>query len=234
MQFFTAIYKRIHRALKAELQIHQRLNAEHLSAEEYNAFFDDQQQYDPKADFADDMGISPISDPTVSSKMQALARAQFIDNVWKEHPQIMSEAEVVDRMLQAGGIEDAAKLITPPKPPDPLLQMLGELEAQDKMAGIQEKITNALKNVALAEAAEAGTQLSYYDQFLNYLKTEIDAGQSTGQGQLPGMAGAPDNQMGAAPAPADGSGGGIPNQGAPVPAGMPPGQPGPNVAIPPA
>lgn len=185
MQFFTAIYKRIHRSLKAELQIHQRLNEEHLSLETYNGFFDDEQQYDPQLDFADDMGISPISDPTVSSKMQALARAEFIQNVWKEHPNIISEAEVVQRMLQAGSIEDGAKLITPPQPPDPLMQMLGELEAQDKMAGITEKLTNALKNVALAEAAEDGSQLDYYEQFVQALQPGGMDGQSGAQGALP-------------------------------------------------
>lgn len=229
MQFFTAIYKRIHRSLKAELQIHQRLNFEHLSPESYNGFFDDEQQYDPKVDFADDMGISPISDPTVSSKMQALARAQFLESVWEKHPQIISEEEVVQRMLQAGSIEDSAKLITPPKPPDPLMQMLGELEAQDKMAGIQEKLTNALKNVALAEAAEVGPELDYYAQFLEYLKTEISAG-SAGQGQLPPVAGAPDNQMGASPPQIPGPVPGSPDQGSIVPPSSPPG----GVAVPPA
>lgn len=225
MQFFTAIYKRIHRSLKAELQIHQRLNEEHLSPETYNGFFDDQTQYDPQADFADDMGISPISDPTVSSKMQALARAEFIQNVWKEHPNIISEAEVVQRMLQAGSIEDGAKLITPPQPPDPLMQMLGELEAQDKMAGITQKLTAAIKNIADAEAAEAGPQLALYDQFMNALNMEHQMGMdhaAAGQGQPGAMAGAPDNAMGDAAAPAQIAGPGAGPEGAPVPAGGPP------------
>jgi chaperonin GroES len=236
MQFFTAIYKRIHRTLKAELQIHQRLNAEHLDPQTYSDFFDDQQQYDPKADFAADMGISPISDPTVSSKMQALARAEFIEGIWKNHPTIISEAEVVQRMLQAGAIEDGAKLITPPQPPDPLMQMLGELEAQDKMAGITEKLTAAIKNIADAEAAEDGQQLAYYQQVMDALGMEhgmeMDHANAAGQGQPGPMAGAPDNAMGALPAPPAGAGAGGPAEGTAVPPGGPPGQPGADMGVP--
>jgi chaperonin GroES len=77
MRVVQANFKRTHRAIKAELKIHGRLNFEHLDAETYNAFFDDQQPFDPKADYnPKDMDIVPVSDPSVSTRMQAMAKAQ--------------------------------------------------------------------------------------------------------------------------------------------------------------
>lgn len=225
MQFFTAIYKRIHRTFKAELGIHSRLNAEHLTAKAYNEFFDDpEQQFDPKADFAKaDKDISPASDPSASTKMQKLAKAELVMNWAKENP-LANQEEANRRFLAAADIEDVDKLLQPPPPPDPLMQMLGELEAQEKMAGITETLTKALLNVANSEAAEEGSQLGQYDMFLKYLQTEIGAmngGQETGAeggpGGLPGMEGSPDNPAGAfaLPGPVGGDGGG--GQAPPVP-----------------
>lgn len=199
LQFFTAIYKRIHRSLKAELVIHNRLNKEHLDAESYNAFFDDQeQQFDPKADFDDtDMDISPASDPSKSSKMQKLAQAEFLQTWAKDNP-VANSIEVNRRVLEAAQIEDIDKLIQMPEP-DPLAKMLGELEAQEKMAGITELMTKALKNIADAEAAEEGSQLGMYDMVLKALQSEIGAanGVQDGQGRLPAMEGQPGDAMGA-------------------------------------
>ncbi|MDB6036000.1 MAG: hypothetical protein JWM16_6338 [Verrucomicrobiales bacterium] len=235
MQFFTAIYKRIHRSLKAELQIHSRLNAEHLTPETYNGFFDGDEQYDPQTDFAADMAITPASDPSVSSKMQKLAKAEFVLASAKDNP-IVDQAEALKRYYEAADIEDIDKLIKLPPPPDPLMQMLGELEAQEKMTGITETLTKALLNIANAEAAEAGQQLGMYDMFLKSLQAEIGAHQSAnpadpGQGQLPTMEGQPSDPMGAgAPGgaqPGDGSGA----EGIPVPSSPPP-QPGPAVGVP--
>jgi hypothetical protein len=43
LQVFTAIYKRIHRALSHELSLHAECNREHLDKEKYSAFFDQMQ-----------------------------------------------------------------------------------------------------------------------------------------------------------------------------------------------
>jgi chaperonin GroES len=238
MQFFTAIYKRIHRTIKDELAIHGRLNLENLSPEDYNAYFDDpEQQFDPKADFASaDQDVTPVSDPQASTKMQKLAKAQFIKEWATENPRANQE-EVDRRLLEAADVEDIDKLFAQPPPPDPLMTMLGELEAQGKMADITQKMTAALKNVADAEAAEAGQQLDYYAQFMSALQQEFDNGvtlATAGQGGLPGMEGQSNDQAGAGAAPSPSDGAGTAGQGLPVPSGPPPGPAGANVAVPPA
>jgi chaperonin GroES len=200
MQFFTAIYKRVHRALKAELALHAKLNHEYLTPEEYNVFFDDEEQYDPQQDFdGASEDISPASDPSVSSRMQKLAKAEFVLTAARDNP-LVNQEEALRRYFEAADITDLDKLLVPPPPPDPLMTLLGELEAQDKMAGITEKLTKALLNVANAEAAEEGPQLEQYKIFLDALGMEMsaqDGQQEGGPGGLSGMEGAPDDAMGA-------------------------------------
>lgn len=224
MKFFTAIYKRIHRSFKAELQIHSRLNHEHLTPEAYNTFFDDpDQQWDPKADFDGiDRDISPATDPSASSKMQKLAKAEFVLSAAKDNP-LINQEEALRRYFEAADIEDIDQLLVPPPPPDPLMQMLGDLEAQEKMAGITEMMTKALKNIADAEAAEEGSQLGMYDMVLKAFQAEIGAegggAEAGGPGGLPGMEGQPTDPMGAQPlaGPPGAEGGG--QESGPVPLG---------------
>lgn len=224
MKVFSAIFKRIHRSLKAELKLQARLNEENLTAEAYNEFFDDQeQQYDPQAEFAAVANdLTPVSDPSVSTDMQRLAKASLLAEIAMGNPAV-NPIEVTKRRLEAAQIEDIDKLLMPPPEPDPLMKLLGELEAQDKMAGITEKMTKALKNIADAEAAEEGQNLAGYDRVLKALQMEIGAENdaaklAAGQpGGLPGMEGKSGGPMGApdaqGPSLGDGAGaGGIPAQ----------------------
>lgn len=228
MQFFTAIYKRIHRTLKAELAIHSRLNAEYLDAESYNEFFDDQQPYDPKEDFnGADKDISPASDPSTSSKMQRLAKAEFLKGWAAENP-MANMVEVNKYILESAQMEDIERFIAKPPPPDPIAEALGKLALMEKGTEIIETLAKALKNVADAEAAEAGPQLDAYQMFMQ----QLGVGNEAGPGGLPGMAGAPDD-AGGLPAPSDaGLGQGIGGEGSPVPLGAPAGQPGTQMGIP--
>jgi len=103
---------------------------------------------DPKTDFADDMDILPISDPAVVTKMQKLAKAEFIYQVAKENP-FMSQEEALRRVLEAGDIEDVDKLI---QPPDPETIALTKRGAQAEV--------DVTESTALKLKAEAGLALS--------------------------------------------------------------------------
>lgn len=219
LSMFTAIFKRVHRALKAELGIHARLNREYLTPEEYNALFDGQEQFDPEQDYNEaDMDILPVSDPNVASRMQELAKGQFLLDTGLGNP-IVDQSELLRRVWQAGNVEDVDKLFVPPPEPDPVTQALtmtlAQLELQDKEADVIEKMTKAIKNVADAEAAEEGQQLAFMDMFVKSLQTEINAEQQeamNGQAGLRGMAGQPGNPMGNGTPQGPGSGaGGAPN-----------------------
>lgn len=157
LQVFTSIYKRIHRAIKAELGIHARINREYLTPERYNRFGDFEQMYDPAADYSEaDMDILPVSDPNVSTRMQKLAKAEFVMQVAAGNP-LINQEEALRRMLQAGDVEDIDKLIAPPPAPPPEEVAFGEamkqMALQKEAAEIELKRAQA--NKTQAEAGEA-------------------------------------------------------------------------------
>lgn len=201
LSVFTAIFKRVHRALKAELGIHARLNRENLSAEEYNALFDGQEQYDPAQDYSeDDMDILPVSDPNVASRMQELAKAQFLLDTGMGDPNV-DQVELKRRVWAAGNVEDVDKLFVQPPQPDPeeemLKRILTELTLEEQETNIALNKSKAIKNIADAEAAEEGPQMNLYRMVLDAFKEEINA--ENGQGRLSAVEGQPGNAMGAGP-----------------------------------
>lgn len=216
LQVFTSIYKRIHRTLRAELAIIGRLNFQNVTREEYVNFFDDP-SVDPQADYnSKDMDILPVSDPQSVTKMQKLAKAQLVLESSKDNPMVNQE-EALRRFYEAADVEDIDKLIVPPPEPDPeeiaFMEAVKKLGLQEQVAKINKTIADTLKSIADAEAAEEGTQLSYYDMVMRALGQEHSMEQELnaqpaqgGPGGLPGMEGSPADPTGA---PALPPGGGI-------------------------
>lgn len=228
LQVFTSIYKRIHRSLKAELGIHARLNRKHLDPEKYNRFFDGEEQFDPAQDFNEqDCDILPVSDPATVSKMQKLAKADFIYQTAKENPMV-NPIEALKRVFEAADVEEVDKLIMPPPEPNPeeeiLKRIISELALQKQEADISKTHADTLKAIADAEAAEEGPQIEAYMAYLSFLQQQLQAqleGDESGQGGLPGMEGQPGDAMGAE-APVDESqfgGGGFEEQPVPLDGG---------------
>jgi chaperonin GroES len=233
LQVFTSIYKRVHRTLKFEFQIMGRLNGQHVTPEEYAQFFDEE-GVDPKADYdAKDMDILPVSDPQSVTKMQKLAKAQLVLEASKEAP-FVDQREAMTRFFEAADVEDVEKLIPPPSPPDPEIEAMAkraaEAEVEEMEASSAQKFTAALKNLADAEAAEAGSQMGMYGQMLAILQAEhgmeMDINDPARQGGLPGMEGQPADPMGVPAAPAGDLGAGagpagpVAQLGGPAPAAM--------------
>lgn len=227
LKVFNAIFKRTHRSVRQELQMHVRLNQEHLTPEAYNEFFDGPDQYDPKADYdGADNNISPVSDPTVSTNMQKLAKAQVIAEIAANNP-LVNPMEATKRRLEAAEIEDVDSLLMKPPEPDPaelaFADAMKKMTLQEMVAKIGRIETQSLKDVADAEAAEEGSQLSFYEQYRRMLESEHSmeqddaAAAASGPGGIPGMEGAPGNEMGApdagVPDAGDGAGGAGPAMG---------------------
>lgn len=83
MKLFTAIYKRIHRALKKEFKRIFELNAVHLDDQEYFTVLDwsqgDETGVVSKADYAEgDIDVIPESDPNIASDALRLMKAQAL------------------------------------------------------------------------------------------------------------------------------------------------------------
>lgn len=207
LQVFTAIYKRVYRGIKAELDIHVRLNTENADPEQYQKFFDSKnEQADMYADYdLSDMDILPIADPNAVSKMQKLAKAQFVYEVAGQNPAV-DAIEATRRMFEAAGIEDPDKLIkeqqASPQEQAVVAEMAGlevdakRLENEQVEADILAKFAKTMKDLADTEAKEEGIQLGQYKMILEAFKEEINAEQRLGQGGVRSVDGAPNNQMG--------------------------------------
>ena len=125
LQVFTAIYKRIYRGLKAEFKILFENIATYggeQTAEDYANVLDDM-----RAQFAEDfnesdMDIRPVSDPNSVTRLQKMAKAQFLLQTGTGNPMV-DQRELMVRVYEAADVEDMDKLVPPAKPqgPDPVM-----------------------------------------------------------------------------------------------------------------
>jgi chaperonin GroES len=146
LKVFTAIYKRIHRALKGELKCLRSLNHRYLEPEVYFNF-QDEEGVVSQADYAPgDMDVLPVSDPTVVTDMQKMGRANFLLQ-FAGDPE-MNGREIKTRVLEAAAIPDIDALFARQAPPDPKA-----LVETAKLENEQERIDLDRKRFAI-EAAE--------------------------------------------------------------------------------
>lgn len=132
LKVFSAIYKRIHRALKHELGLLYRLNSLYLDPQVYFTF-QDKEGVAAQADYAaDDVDVLPVSDPTVVTDMQRIHRAQFLMQ-FRPDP-LMNGQEINRRVLEAASIPDVKELFAPPPsgPPPEMMAKMAELEAKNR------------------------------------------------------------------------------------------------------
>lgn len=227
LKVFSAIYKRIHRALKRELQALARLNAIYLDDETYYNF-QDEEGFVAKEDYAaDDVDVIPVSDPTIVTDMQRIGRAQFLMQ-FRADP-LMDGAEINRRVLEAANISDVKSLFAPkPEGPPPEMQ-IAEKEVQQADRGLDLKEREVATKEAKTEADVALTMAQAQEKmmaavlvapqfqqmvaaFIDERAAQIAAGMNGPQppevrpGQFPGMEGPPADQ---------------------APLGLLPGQPGP-------
>jgi chaperonin GroES len=116
LKTYTAIYKRIHRALKSELAKLYRLNRIYLQ-DEASYQIGDTWKTITRADYEKGSGVEPVSDPTIVTDMQKLGQAQFLDQ-FRDDPMLRG-MEIRRRMLKAANIPNIEQLINPNPPPNP-------------------------------------------------------------------------------------------------------------------
>ncbi len=136
LQVFNATAKRSFRSAKDEYTL-TRDNIGKFGGEaaerDYQEVLDD-----PEADFAadfasKDMDIRPVSDPSSVTRMQKMAKGQFLMSTMKDLAAVGGDArEALRRVYEAADIEDIDKLLPPPQPqqPDPR----AEAQAQAMLA----------------------------------------------------------------------------------------------------
>lgn len=137
LQVFNATAKCIFRSLKDEytlLKENIRRYGGDRAAEDYLTVLDD-----PEADFyadfnSQDMDIRPVSDPSSVTRMQKMAKAQFLMS-FVSAPGVNPQ-EIYKRAWEAADIEDIDELLMPPAPP-PEPSITDQASASKDMAGAE-------------------------------------------------------------------------------------------------
>jgi chaperonin GroES len=157
LKVFTAIYKRIYRALKHEFKLLFELNAKHIDEKAYYTFNDEQEVVE-KSDYdLASMDVCPVADPKMVTDMQRMTHAQLLMQI-AEHSAfgpLQDPREALRRVYEAAGTEEPDKLIMKQQGPAPgEVAQLEELQSKTakNMAGAQ-------KDAALADKATAETSL---------------------------------------------------------------------------
>lgn len=219
-----AILKRINIAMGKEFEVIFRLNKATLPNELYFSVGDFSEQHIAAEDYdLKDYDIIPVADPNFSSRTERLTRAQAAMQLG-----IQSQALLYDTLIDLGYSPDKAKeyLSTNQNPGVQAAQaQMQAAEAQEKAAKAQSDMldkqiklmdaqtrsivgkTTAIKNLADAEAAEAGVQLDIYAAQMAALQQE-SANERTDAAGLSAMAGQPGNEAGDKGISEDGEGAG--------------------------
>ena len=154
---FSGIFKRIHRALKKEMDLLYKLNAKFLTDQEYFTVLDDTQAI-ARADYGNDVAVVPVSDPNMISSGVKEKRAELL--MGQIGNPFISGAEVTKRFLDAIGVENPEELIVTPQPDPQVLIDIGRLEndrmraeatVQETRAKVVDLMTQAVKNLADAK-----------------------------------------------------------------------------------
>lgn len=209
LKVFTAVYKRIYRSLKSEFRKQFRLNRLYLTPQSQYRVRDEWRAI-AQQDYVDGAGVAPVSDPSMVSDMQQLARAQFIRETMG-HP-LVDQREALMRLFKAAKVEDVDKLIKREEPTDPAVVA----KAMELALRSIEVKARAVNQMAAAVKALAEADVKVNEDFRRWLPVQLDmmkqqmetldddgtagSGQpgTPGQGNppvgLPGMAAPPGNQ----------------------------------------
>ncbi len=144
MKVFTAVYKRIYRALSDEFKKIYELNGHYLDPQTYEIVLD--APIGPE-DFNDETyDICPGADPTAVSQTERLLKAQGLLELLPLIPGLLNPIEVVSRVLEAQEQPNWQKVFSqevqasgqlPPPQPDPkLMAIQAKVEADQRKASV--------------------------------------------------------------------------------------------------
>jgi chaperonin GroES len=198
LKVFSAIYRRVNRSLKDEYQKIFLLNAEYMDTEEYMLVLDDKKAI-MRSDFdVNSVDVMTVADPNLSSDAQRMGQVQLLQSL--EGKPGVDSREIILRTLEFARIPNPEKILPPPQPTPPgpdtielqakIVHMAADTARKDRELSLAERRFQldvimaegnleqikslAIKNIALAEAAEAGTQLQDYAQSLDMINSRLD------------------------------------------------------------
>lgn len=178
LKIFTAIYKRVYRALQKEYEKLYRLNKNYLDEKVYFLLNSDptsQQQGEEigKMDYQDDILVKPNADPNVVSEAQELVRAQGLMELLQLGT--INIQETTMRILKAQKQSNIAALMQPNPPqqsPEQQEAQMKQQEMQMKMQMEQEK--NQMKMQQEAFKMQMEEQKGQMDLMMQQQKLQLE------------------------------------------------------------
>ena len=142
MKVYTAIFKRIYRSMKEELNLLYDLNRLYLPEGSYLNILDDPQAIAQK-DYEDEsFDVRPAADPSMATDIQKAAKAQLIAP-YLDHP-LFNGPKIAEDLLEAAGYPNTEDYLAPPKegpsPEEQLIMMkeAAEMEFRDRELTVKE------------------------------------------------------------------------------------------------
>lgn len=190
LKVFTGIFKRVHRSAGKEFDKLYRLNRIYLKNEARYEIGDEWKTVS-KEDYEKGSGVKPISDPSMVTDMQRMARAQFLQS-YQNDPD-MDRVKIKKRVFEAAQIEDAEELFAKEQPPNPeILAITAELElkgekikaevASAKAQQIKD-MSQAVLNLAKADTENAAAPLEWTAQQIELLRLHMERLQAPAEGK---------------------------------------------------
>ena len=178
LKVYTAIHKRVYRALKSEFAKLYRLNRLYLTENQRYQVGDEWREVTPE-DYRLGGGVEPIADPTMITDMQKLGRAQILIG-FKGDP-LIQQKEIYTRLFDAASIDRIEDLFAPPPNPQ-ITAQLAQMAMEEKMAELGRLRAAELKdnsqaylNMAMAASKATGPQMDWINAQLRVMELHIEA-----------------------------------------------------------
>lgn len=153
LKVFTAITKRVFRAMKREYKLIYDINAKNMRRGKLNRYFMllDQPVELMMDDYDDKIDVAPVADPNLVTDMQRLTQSQFLMEQVANGNQFINGMEATRRALEAARIPDIENV---------LVQQQGPSAAEQiQIAGAMAEITDTEAAAALKEAQTIKTRI---------------------------------------------------------------------------
>lgn len=144
MKVFTAVYKRIFRALAEEFDKIFELNSLYLDPNKYVTVLD--MEVNPEDFDASSCDVSPAADPNAASQQEKLMKAQGLMEMLQVAGPIFNPIKVLSRVLEAQEQPNWQELFSdeviksgqvPPPPPDPkMMAIQAKMQADQQKAAV--------------------------------------------------------------------------------------------------
>jgi chaperonin GroES len=194
----TGIFKRIHRAFGRELRTLFGLNRDYLDEEEYFLLNDgDQAQQIAREDYDDsDLDVVPVSDPSIVTDMQKMARSEAEWTSFVNDP-LVNQVELRRRRMEVLGTPDPDTMLkVPPPAPDPKMLVEAMKEARAKVeTAAKVRSSDALAAKQLLDAAQVAFNLGLLNDAASLTAAANELGgtvdDNLGAGGVPALEGQP-------------------------------------------